>query len=109
MFQIHVIKNQIFPIPNQLRTVDISFNHIRLVEKHAFRGLYHLKMLNLLGNRIKEIHFIDMPIGALVDLRYNDIDDLSQLHDRPNQGSYAMYQYKTKTSYGKISVILYNK
>ena len=101
MFQIHVVADHTFPMPNRLQRVDISKNCISLVEKYAFRGLYHLEQLNLQNNRIKAIYLGDIPSGASVFLQDNDIQDLSQLHDRINQGSYAMYQYRTRIPEGK--------
>ena len=104
MFQIFVIRNYAFQIPNRLELINIRNNRISIIKKHAFGGLNHLRELHLERNEIKEIYLADIPAGAEVFLNDNDIHDLSQLHDATAQGSYGTFQYQTQIKKGNICV-----
>ena len=96
------MRNYAFQIPNRLELINLRNNQISLIEKYAFIGLYHIRVLHLESNQIKEIYLGDIPAGTEVFLNDNAIPDLSNLHMPNIRGSYGTFQYQTQIAEGKI-------
>ena len=76
-----------------LQVISLQDNNIICVGIHAFSGLFKLKKLNLINNKITEVNFGNIAAGASIELMNNkltSIDDLSGFSEAP----WYMYRHR---------------
>ncbi|RNF20136.1 putative MYH7B protein [Trypanosoma conorhini] len=68
----------------QLTELDVSANELRAVDEDAFKGLRHLKRLNLSSNFLTVVNgFQHLPALAWLSLSFNELEDVRGLRRLP--------------------------
>ena len=77
----------------KLKWLTMSRNVTRLVATHSFYGLSSLTCLRLEHNYIMEINLGDIPLGTMINLKYNPLRGLEHLQGLMTS-TYDMHQMK---------------
>ncbi|EKG01597.1 hypothetical protein TCSYLVIO_007400 [Trypanosoma cruzi] len=69
---------------HHLTELDVSANELRAVDEDAFKGLYHLKRLNLSSNFLTVVNgFQHLPALEWLSLSFNELEDVRGLRRLP--------------------------
>ena len=93
--QLQSLQDFTFQMLKMLHVLNIEFNIISIVEKHAFNGLPKLHRLNLRGNRIKEVALGELLTDVFVYLDANPIQSINNLTGLQISTPY-LYKVETK-------------
>ncbi|KAK6185624.1 hypothetical protein SNE40_007816 [Patella caerulea] len=67
--RIKTIRRETFKNLRMCGAVDLSYNLIEWIERHAFQGMTQLRNLILSNNKLKEFEVIHAPVGSMFNLR----------------------------------------
>ena len=85
--------NYYFSLLHQLRSLELRFNKIAIVEKYAWSGLSNLNYLGLEGNRLKSLDVSGLPSVESIRAQGNPHLSINSLYGF-KEGSLGMYSYK---------------
>ena len=86
-----IIRNFTFIMLDELRTLDLSFNQISMIEKFAFVALTKLNLLDLNHNHIRQIDLNGLA-HCTIQLEHNQLDSFQDILNTPI-GAHDMYEY----------------